>query len=173
MNTFQVALWGDAEPVQVTIHQPLPKVEVNGQEMPEAAVLHLMTFGFRQALRDAGAGLAEKPDEANAAAHKKLSRIMAGEFGGGGGGPKRTPLERVIDEIAAREIRAAAIAKGFSITQGTIDKLVPKHVENARERLEKLAREEMERAAQAPEVELDFAAAAAEAKAEAKAKGKK
>lgn len=167
MNTFEVALWGDASPLQVSIQSTLPEVTLDGQALAPEVVLHLVAYGFRQCIRDAAAS--EKDDALRvAAAQKKVSKLLAGEFGGGGGGPRLTPLEKAMRAVAQRIIRAQAEARGLTVTQGAIDKLVPSVIERHEDRVRELALKDLADAKQEEIETIDFAEVAKQVKADKK-----
>lgn len=87
----------------VTFETPKGKYVLNGTELPEASVAHLMTFAL-QTLQDAYAG-AKDSDEAQGAFGTKLDKLLTGTIGtrtGGGGVSEETAVTRSIVRSAVK-----------------------------------------------------------------------
>lgn len=81
----------------VTFGVPKGKYTLNGTELPESSVAHLMTFAL-QSLQDAYAG-AKSTDEALGAFNGKLDKLLNGTIGtrgSGDGADERTRVARSI-----------------------------------------------------------------------------
>jgi hypothetical protein len=91
------------------------QISVNGQNLTPSMVEHVIAFGLRQMIRDAGAG-AKDDTTRNALAHKKLDALLGGTLraGTGGGGKRLDPIERRAKEIAMRKVEAVAVPKGWT-----------------------------------------------------------
>ena len=88
---------------EVTFDVPKGKFVLNGNELPESSVAHLMTFAL-QTLQDAYAG-AKSTDEANAAFNQKLDKLLNGTIGtrgSGDGADERTRIARSVVMAAAK-----------------------------------------------------------------------
>lgn len=82
---------------------PKGKFTLNGTELPEASVVHLMTFAL-QTLQDAYAG-AKDQAEAEGAFGTKLDKLLTGTIGTRGGGDgvdERTRVARSVTMAAAK-----------------------------------------------------------------------
>lgn len=82
---------------------PKGKYTINGQELPESSVAHLMTFAL-QTLQDAYAG-AKSTDEALGAFNGKLDKLLNGTIGtrgSGDGADERTRVARSVTMSAAK-----------------------------------------------------------------------
>jgi hypothetical protein len=82
---------------------PKGKFVLNGTELPEASVAHLMTFAL-QTLQDAYAG-AKNADEAVGAFNTKLDKLIGGTIGtrgSGDGADERTRVQRSVTQAAAK-----------------------------------------------------------------------
>jgi hypothetical protein len=82
---------------QVTFTVPKGKYAINGNELPDTSVAHLMTFAL-QTLQDAYAG-AKSTDEALGAFNGKLDKLLNGTIGTrgtGDGADERTRVARSI-----------------------------------------------------------------------------
>lgn len=87
----------------VTFDTPKGKYVLNGQELPDASVAHLMTFAL-QTLQDAYAG-AKSTDEALGAFNGKLDKLLNGTIGtrgSGDGADERTRVARSVTMSAAK-----------------------------------------------------------------------
>jgi hypothetical protein len=87
----------------VTFVTPKGKYTLNGTELPDASVAHLMTFAL-QTLQDAYAG-AKSTDEALGAFNGKLDKLLNGTIGtrsGGDGADERTRVARSVTMSAAK-----------------------------------------------------------------------
>lgn len=87
----------------VTFAVPKGKYVLNGTELPEASVAHLMTFAL-QTLQDAYAG-AKSTDEALGAFNGKLDKLLNGTIGTrgtGDGADERTRVARSVVQQAAK-----------------------------------------------------------------------
>lgn len=87
----------------VTFDVPKGKFRLNGNELPDASVSHLMTFAL-QTLQDAYAG-AKSTDEALGAFNTKLDRLLNGTIGTrgtGDGADERTRVARSVVQAAAK-----------------------------------------------------------------------
>lgn len=87
----------------VTFATPKGKYTLNGTELPEASVAHLMTFAL-QTLQDAYAG-AKSTDEALGAFNGKLDKLLNGTIGtrgSGDGADERTRVARSVTMSAAK-----------------------------------------------------------------------
>lgn len=82
---------------EVTFVVPKGKYVLNGNELPDSSVAHLMTFAL-QTLQDAYAG-AKNTDEALGAFNAKFDKLINGTIGtrtGGDGADERTRVARQI-----------------------------------------------------------------------------
>ena len=87
----------------VTFTVPKGKFTLNGNELPDASVAHLMTFAL-QTLQDAYAG-AKSTDEALGAFNGKLDKLLNGTIGtrgSGDGADERTRVARSVVMAAAK-----------------------------------------------------------------------
>lgn len=87
----------------VTFTVPKGKFAINGNELPESSVAHLMTFAL-QTLQDAYAG-AKSTDEALGAFNGKLDKLLNGTIGtrgSGDGADERTRVARSVVHAAAK-----------------------------------------------------------------------
>jgi hypothetical protein len=87
----------------VTFEVPKGKYRINGNELPDASVAHLMTFAL-QTLQDAYAG-AKSTDEALGAFTGKLDKLLNGTIGtrgSGDGADERTRVARSVVQQAAK-----------------------------------------------------------------------
>lgn len=87
----------------VVFATPKGKYTLNGTELPEASVAHLMTFAL-QTLQDAYAG-AKSTDEALGAFNGKLDKLLNGTIGtrgSGDGADERTRVARSVTMAAAK-----------------------------------------------------------------------
>lgn len=87
----------------VTFDTPKGKYVLNGTELPEASVAHLMTFAL-QTLQDAYAG-AKSTDEALGAFNGKYDKLLNGTIGtraAGDGADERTRVARSVTMAAAK-----------------------------------------------------------------------
>lgn len=87
----------------VTFETPKGKYVLNGTELPDASVAHLMTFAL-QTLQDAYAG-AKSTDEALGAFNGKLDKLLNGTIGtraSGDGADERTRVARSVTMAAAK-----------------------------------------------------------------------
>lgn len=87
----------------VTFTAPKGKYLLNGTELPQASVDHLLTFAL-QTLQDAYAG-AKSTDEALGAFNTKLDRLLNGTIGTrgtGDGADERTRVARSVVHAAAK-----------------------------------------------------------------------
>src|SRR5688500_18599972 len=92
-RTFTHRTYGKIGDVVFTT--PKGKYAINGQELPESSVAHLMTFAL-QTLQDAYAG-AKSTDEALGAFNGKLDKLLNGTIGtrgSGDGADERTRVAR-------------------------------------------------------------------------------
>lgn len=88
---------------EVTFVAPKGKFTLNGQELPESSVAHLMGFAL-QTLQDAYAG-AKSTDEALGAFNGKLDKLLNGTIGTRGSGDgvdERTRVARSVVMSAAK-----------------------------------------------------------------------
>jgi len=105
----------------VTFETPKGSFKLNGANLPEPSVDHLMTFAL-QTLQDAYAG-AKSTDEALGAFNAKLDRILNGEIGvrgTGDGASERTRVERSV-MMAAAKIRFGAKSAEWATFTGLAD----------------------------------------------------
>ena len=87
----------------VTFGVPKGKFTLNGHELPEVSVAHLMVFAL-QTLQDAYAG-AKSTDEAQGAFNGKLDKLLNGTIGtrgSGDGADERTRVARSVVMAAAK-----------------------------------------------------------------------
>ena len=87
----------------VTFEVPKGKYRLNGHDLPDASVAHLMTFAL-QTLQDAYAG-AKSTDEALGAFNGKLDKLLNGTIGTrgtGDGADERTRVARSVVQQAAK-----------------------------------------------------------------------
>jgi hypothetical protein len=143
---FTVKLWGDAA-VNVEIEDGVAAID--GKVLEDKAFSHIVEYGFRQIIRDAGAisaADAAKPDadeKRNSLAQKKIDTLVSGKLRAGAVGQRLTPVERVSRSIAEREVRAAIQAKGLAVKSADIGKYVTKLLERDKARLAELAQKEL------------------------------
>jgi hypothetical protein len=100
-RTFTHRTFGKIGDVTFTV--PKGKYLINGHELSEASVAHLMTFAL-QTLQDAYAG-AKSTDEAQGAFNGKLDKLLNGTIGtrtGGDGADERTRVARSVVMSAAK-----------------------------------------------------------------------
>lgn len=100
-RTFTHRTYGKIGDVTFTV--PKGKFAINGQELPESSVAHLMTFAL-QTLQDSYAG-AKSTDEALGAFNGKLDKLMNGTIGTrgtGDGADERTRVARSVVQQAAK-----------------------------------------------------------------------
>lgn len=87
----------------VTFTVPKGKYAINGHELPDASIAHLMTFAL-QTLQDAYAG-SKSTDEAQGAFNGKLDKLLNGTIGtrgSGDGADERTRVARSVVHAAAK-----------------------------------------------------------------------
>ena len=87
----------------VTFESPKGKYSINGHDLPDVSVAHLMTFAL-QTLQDAYAG-AKNTDEALGAFNSKLDKLLNGTIGtrgSGDGADERTRVARSIVQAAMK-----------------------------------------------------------------------
>ena len=87
----------------VTFETPKGKYRLNGHDLPDASVTHLLTFAL-QTLQDAYAG-AKSTDEALGAFNGKLDKLLNGTIGSrgtGDGADERTRVARSVVQAAAK-----------------------------------------------------------------------
>lgn len=106
---FAVKLWAN-ESVQVELlgqEDGTIVAVLDGVDLEPEVVQYAIEYGFRQSIRDRAA--ASKNDaERNAMARKRIEALQTNTLGeGGGGGPKLTPVERVMRSLAERDVTAA------------------------------------------------------------------
>lgn len=88
---------------EVTLAAPKGKYVLNGNELPESSVAHLLSFAL-QTLQDAYAG-AKSTDEAQGAFNGKYDKLINGTIGtrtGGDGVDERTRVARAIVRSAVK-----------------------------------------------------------------------
>lgn len=112
---------------------PNGSFKLNGEELPESSVTHLMTFAL-QSLQDAYAG-AKNNDEAVGAFNTKLDRLLKGEIGVRGTGVDS--FTKMCQSVAREILRANMKAQGVPYKTFTeksaedqadiVDKIVNKH----------------------------------------------
>lgn len=135
--------------------------------MSPKAISYLLVNGFRQSIVDAAAfGKDEKEGKTGdeIAAMQRESRgerfaaILSGEVGTRVGGPRATPVESVMRQIAEREVKAAFEAKGISVSSAkdAFKKNVGIHLERQATRLRATAEEELAKAKSVGDIELDM-----------------
>ena len=88
----------------VTFAVPKGKYTINGNELPESSVAHLMTFAL-QTLQDAYAG-AKSTDEALGAFNGKLDKLLNGTIGTRGSGDGADERTRVARQIVRGLVKA-------------------------------------------------------------------
>lgn len=93
----------------VTFGVPKGKFTLNGHELPEASVAHLMVFAL-QTLQDAYAG-AKSTDEAQGAFNGKLDKLLNGTIGTRGSGDGADERTRVARAIVRSAVKAKFGAK--------------------------------------------------------------
>lgn len=87
----------------VDMEVPVGTFRINGKELPDSSVTHLMTFAL-QTLQDAYAG-AKSTDEALGAFNGKLDKLLNGTIGtrgSGDGADERTRVARSVTMSAAK-----------------------------------------------------------------------
>jgi hypothetical protein len=89
---------------EVTFAVPKGKYVLNGNELPESSVAHLMTFAL-QTLQDAYAG-AKSTDEAQGAFNGKYDKLINGTIGTRGGGDGADERTRVARQIVRGLVKA-------------------------------------------------------------------
>jgi hypothetical protein len=100
-RTFNHRTYGAIGTIEFEV--PKGKYILNGNELPESSVAHLMTFAL-QTLQDAYAG-AKSTDEATAAFNGKYDKLLNGTIGtrtGGDGADERTRVARSVVQMAAK-----------------------------------------------------------------------
>lgn len=100
-RTYSHRTFGQIGSVEFTT--PKGKYVLNGTELPESSVAHLMTFAL-QTLQDAYAG-AKDQAEAEGAFNTKLDRLLTGTIGTRGSGDgvdERTRVQRSVTMAAAK-----------------------------------------------------------------------
>lgn len=100
-RTFTHRTYGKIGDVTFTV--PKGKFTLNGHELSDASVAHLMTFAL-QTLQDAYAG-AKNTDEAQGAFNAKYDKLINGTIGtrtGGDGADERTRVARSVVMQAAK-----------------------------------------------------------------------
>src|SRR5687768_7376644 len=88
----------------VVLEVPKGKYRLNGTDLPDVSVTHLMTFAL-QTLQDAYAG-AKSTDEALGAFNQKLDKLLNGTIGtrgSGDGADERTRVARSVVRLAVKE----------------------------------------------------------------------
>lgn len=101
----------------VTFETPKGKYVLNGAELPDSSVAHLMTFAL-QTLQDAYAG-AKSTDEALGAFNGKLDKLLNGTIGtrsAGDGADERTRVARSVTMAAAKAKFGAKSANWATFT---------------------------------------------------------
>lgn len=93
----------------VTFSVPKGKFAINGTELPDQSVAHLMTFAL-QTLQDAYAG-AKSTDEALGAFNGKLDKLLNGTIGTRGSGDGADERTRVARQIVRGLVKAKYGAK--------------------------------------------------------------
>lgn len=93
----------------VTFEVPKGKFRLNGNDLPDASVAHLMTFAL-QTLQDAYAG-AKSTDEAQGAFNGKLDKLLNGTIGTRGSGDGADERTRVARAIVRSAVKAKFGAK--------------------------------------------------------------
>lgn len=88
----------------VTFTAPKGKYVLNGTELPDASVAHLMTFAL-QTLQDAYAG-AKSTDEALGSFNGKLDKLLNGTIGTRGSGDGADERTRVARQIVRGAVKA-------------------------------------------------------------------
>ncbi len=154
---FTVNLWaGETVSVEANVVEDALVVEVNGMTLNADMVEHAIQFGFRQLIRDAGAG-AESDEKRNELAMKKVDALIKGTLRqGSGGGPKLSMEERRGKEIAMRKVVASVSAKKLTMTQKAMAELAEKLYARDKAQLVELAKAEL--AAEAEEADIDLGA---------------
>lgn len=94
---------------KVTLVVPKGKFTLDGHELPESSVAHLMTFAL-QTLQDAYAG-AKSTDEAQGAFNGKYDKLINGTIGTRGGGDGADERTRVARAIVRGAVKAKFGAK--------------------------------------------------------------
>lgn len=87
----------------VVFETPNGKYKVNGMELPESSVRHLMNFAL-QTLQDAYAG-SESTDDAQESFNEKLDKLLNGTIGtrgSGDGADERTRVARSVVRTSAK-----------------------------------------------------------------------
>ena len=101
----------------VTFDVPKGTFKLNGHNLPDASVAHLMTFAL-QTLQDAYAG-AKSTDEATGAFNGKLDKLLNGTIGtrgSGDGADERTRVARSVVHAAAKAKFGAKSAEWKTFT---------------------------------------------------------
>lgn len=101
----------------VTFTTPKGKYAINGTELPESSVAHLMTFAL-QTLQDAYAG-AKSTDEALGAFNGKLDKLLNGTIGTRSGGDGADERTRVARQLVRGLVKAKYGAKSTEWTAFT------------------------------------------------------
>ena len=133
-------------------------IGVNVANITPAGIAYLLQYGWAKSLQDSVAGRKkalmagddETPPMSEDEAEAKLVEIMtkradaivAGEVGQRAGGPRVTKLERVMRNVAAEIIKAAAAKAGKKLPKGEawqtlVSSYVAKHEEAVREEAER------------------------------------
>lgn len=143
-------------------------IGVNVSAISEAGIAYLLQYGWAKSLQDSVAGrkkalLAgddETPalteDEAEAKLveimTKRAEAIVAGEVGQRAGGPRLTKIDRVMRNVAAEIVKAAAAKKGRKLPKGeAYQTLISAYIAKN----EAAVREEAERRMEATQEEVD------------------
>lgn len=106
-RTFTHRTYGKVGEVTFTV--PKGKYVLNGIELPDASVAHLMTFAL-QTLQDAYAG-AKSTDEALGAFNGKLDKLLNGTIGTRGSGDGADERTRVARSVVMQAAKAKFGAK--------------------------------------------------------------
>ena len=90
---------------EVEFEWPKGTFRLDGKDLPEASVRHLMTFAL-QTLQDAYAG-ADNGEEAKGLWNGKLDKLIAGTIGTRGTGSGRTAVESEMISLARKQAKAS------------------------------------------------------------------
>lgn len=151
-------------------------IGVNTSMLSDAGMKYLLAYGWAKSLQDSVAGRKKALMAGDAVAHppvppmtedeaeaklveimtKRADAIVAGEVGSRSGGPRITKLERVMRNVAAEIIKAAAAKAGKKLPKGEawqtlVSSYVAKHEDAVREEAERRM------ATTADEADLDLA----------------
>jgi hypothetical protein len=136
------------------------KFTIDTADVTESGIAYLLQYGFAKSLQDSVAGvkaaMADETDESGEAKYndaeiavalhdKQQSRfeaIVAGTVGTRATGPRATPVETMMRNVAKEAIRVACVAQGRKLPKGEamvalVDKYLSKHMAATRAEAER------------------------------------